>query len=76
MLTLLERLRAAGLRCESDLRGRSMKAMMRHASSLGARYAVIVGPRDYEEGVATVRDMASGEQTKVPLGDLAGALTA
>jgi histidyl-tRNA synthetase len=75
MLTLLERLRAAGLRCESDLRGRGLKAMMRHASSLGARYAVIVGRRDYEEGVATVRDMASGEQTSVPLGDLAGALT-
>ena len=75
MLTLLERLRAAGLRCESDLRGRSLKAMMRHASALGARYAVIVGPRDHEEGVATLRDMESGEQTRVALGDLAGALT-
>lgn len=74
MLTLLERLRAAGLRCESDLRGRSLKAMMRHASALGARYAVIVGPRDYEEGMATVRDMASGEQRQVPLGELTHAL--
>ena len=32
LMPLLERLRAAGLRCESDLRGRSLKAMMRHAS--------------------------------------------
>ena len=67
MLPALERLREAGLRCESDLRGRSLKAMMRHASSLGARRAVIVGAREHAEGVATVRDMDSGEQRQVPL---------
>ena len=73
---MLERLRAAGLRCESDLRGdRSLKAMMRHAASLGARRAVIVGPREHEQGVATVRDMESGEQREVPLGDLVEALS-
>ncbi|MGD9694887.1 MAG: histidine--tRNA ligase [Thermoleophilia bacterium] len=70
LLPLLERLRAAGLRCESDLRGRGMKAMMRHAAGLGARRTVIVGPREHEEGVATVRDMGTGEQRAVPLGAL------
>jgi histidyl-tRNA synthetase len=74
MLPVLERLRAAGLRVESDLRGRSLKAMMRHASSLGARHTAIVGPREHERGVATVRDMESGEQREVPLGDLGKAL--
>jgi histidyl-tRNA synthetase len=76
MLPVLERLRAAGLRCESDLRGgRGLKAMMRHAASLGARHAVIVGPREHEQGVATVRDMESGAQSEVPLGDLVEALS-
>ena len=75
-LALVERLRAAGLRCEWDLRGRSLKGMMRHAASLGARSAVILGPREHEAGVATVRDMQSGEQREVPLGELAGALRA
>ncbi len=70
LLPLLEELRAAGPRAESNLGGRSMKSMMRHAASLGARRAVIVGPREHEEGVATVRDMESGEQRTVPLGDL------
>ncbi len=70
MLPVLEAMRAAGLRCESDLRGRSMKAMMRHASSLGARRTVIVGAREHAEGVATVRDMQSGEQRQVPLARL------
>ena len=53
-----------------------MKSMMRHAASLGARRAVIVGPREHEEGVATVRDMESGEQRTVPLGDLVAGLAA
>lgn len=75
LLPLLRQLRAAGLRCESDLRGRGMKAMMKHAASLGARRVVIVGPREYEEGMATVRDMQSGEQTGVALGELVEALS-
>jgi len=70
MLPLLERLRAAGLRCESDLRGRSLKTMMKHAATLGARYAVIVGDREYAAGVATVRDMTAHEQREIPLGEL------
>ena len=49
-LALVERLRASGLRCEWDLRGRSMKGMMRHAASLGARRTVILGPREHEAG--------------------------
>ena len=75
MLPVLERLRAAGLRCESDLRGRSLKAMMKHAATLGARYAVIVGEREHAAGVATVRDMTAHEQREIPLGELVEELT-
>ena len=43
MLPVLERLRR-GPALRSDLRGdRGLKAMMRHAATLGARQAVIVG---------------------------------
>jgi histidyl-tRNA synthetase len=76
LLTLLERLREAGLTCESDLRGRSLKAMMRHAGQIGARRAVIVGEREHAAGLATVRDMESGEQREVPLGSLVEELSA
>lgn len=74
LLPLLQRIRAAGLRCEADMRGRGLKAMMKHAAALGARRVVIVGPREHEEGVATVRDMQSGEQASVPLAELIEAL--
>ena len=52
-----------------------MKAMMKHAASLGARRVVIIGPREYEEGTATVRDMHSGEQIQVALEQLTEALS-
>ena len=44
-----------------------MKAMLKHAASLGARVTVIVGPREAEAGVATVRNMMAGEQREVAL---------
>jgi histidyl-tRNA synthetase len=74
-LALVERLRAGGLRCEWDLRGRSLRSALRHAAGLGARRAVIVGPREHEAGLATVRDMDSGDQREVPLDALPEALS-
>jgi histidyl-tRNA synthetase len=70
LLPLIHALRAAGLRCETDLRGRSLKAMMRHASSLGVAACVIIGSREYDAGVAVVRDMTTGDQREVPLDQL------
>ena len=40
------------------------------ASDNGARWAVIYGDQEHEAGVATVRDMRSGEQTQVPAAQL------
>jgi len=70
VLPVLGQLRAAGLTCDAGWGARSLKSMMRQAAARGARHAVIIGPREAEEGVATVRDMASGEQRPVPIADL------
>jgi histidyl-tRNA synthetase len=67
LLPLLAELRERGLRCESAFGERSLRSMLRQADALGARRAVIVGPRDHAAGVATVRDMRSGDQEQVPL---------
>lgn len=67
LLPLVRKLRAAGLRCETDLRGRGMKALMRHASQLGARTTIIIGEREHAAGVAIVRDMTSGDQREIPI---------
>jgi histidyl-tRNA synthetase len=63
--------RAAGLRASVYL-GSSGKLgrQLKWASDNGARWAVIYGEREHEEGVVTVRDMGTGEQTRVPAAEL------
>jgi histidyl-tRNA synthetase len=43
---------------------------MKAADRSGAVYAVIVGERDLEAGAAQLKEMATGEQTSVPLADV------
>ena len=50
---------------------RKMAKAMKSASTVRARYAVIVGARDLENGEVTLRDMESGEQSQVGTGELA-----
>ncbi|MGB1675993.1 MAG: histidine--tRNA ligase [Miltoncostaeaceae bacterium] len=71
LMPMLRDLRRAGLRVEAGTAGRGLKAMMRHASGLGARRVVIVGPREHAEGLATIRDMQTGDQVEVPVGEIA-----
>ncbi len=75
LLPLAAKLRARGLAVDSDMRGdRRLKAMMKHANSLRARTVVIIGPRELETGVVSVRDMTSGDQIEVAIDALADAL--
>ena len=50
---------------------RSLKAQMRHASSLDAAYAAIVGDRELEAATVTLKRLADGAQETVPIGDVA-----
>ncbi len=67
--------RAAGLRASVYL-GSSGKLgrQLRWASDQGARWCLIYGSAEDEAGTVTVRDMDSGEQDTVPVGDLGGYL--
>jgi histidyl-tRNA synthetase len=47
---------------------------MKRANRLQAVAAVIVGDDELAKGVATLRDMATGEQQAVPLGEIAAGL--
>jgi histidyl-tRNA synthetase len=69
--------RAAGLRASVYL-GSSGKLgrQLRWASDQGARWCLIYGRSEQEAGAVTVRDMTSGEQTRVPLDDISSYLAA
>jgi histidyl-tRNA synthetase len=53
-----------------DYEPRSLKAKMRAADKLGARWAVLISAGDTARHVAKVRDMVSGEQAEVPWDEL------
>jgi histidyl-tRNA synthetase len=48
-----------------------MKKQMEYANRRGIPYVVIIGSEELQRGIATLKDMLSGEQREVALADLA-----
>jgi histidyl-tRNA synthetase len=67
---LVGQLREAGVSADMVYGDRGLKGAMKAADRSGAAYAVVVGDRDLAEGVGQLRDLRSGEQTAVPVGEL------
>ena len=66
-LAICERLRREGKICECDTVGRSLKAQMKYANKIGAKYTLIIGDSEIEAGRAQLRNMENGEQTEIEL---------
>ena len=62
---LAEELRDSGIRTDLEYTGRSLKAQMKTANKLNARYVVIIGEDEINSKSATVREMESGDQQAV-----------
>ncbi|MDT9686382.1 histidine--tRNA ligase [Streptomyces sp. TRM76323] len=73
---LVTELRKAGVATDMAYGGKSMKAGMKAANRSGARYALIAGDRDFEEGVVQLKDLESGEQEPLALDAVVDALRA
>lgn len=48
--------------------GRSLKAQMKYADKLGAKFSLVLGDSELEEQKAKVKNMATGEQKEISLG--------
>lgn len=68
---LLNSLRQQGLSAAMDFAGRSMKAQMKQANKLEAKYSVILGEDEISEGVVMLRSMEDSSQAKVPMNQVA-----
>jgi histidyl-tRNA synthetase len=67
--------RAAGLRASVYLgSSRKLGRQLRWASDAGARWCLIYGGAEEQSGTVTVRDLLSGEQAAVPIGEVGGYL--
>ena len=60
-------LRREGLSADFDHMQRSLKAQFRYADKQGVRVMVIVGGEEFSRGMFKIKNMASGEETEVPL---------
>jgi histidyl-tRNA synthetase len=65
---IAHRLRLAGMRCELEASGRSLKSAMRRADKLGARFALLLGEDELVAGKATLRDMHRQTDHRLVLG--------
>jgi histidyl-tRNA synthetase len=73
---LADALRQQGVSTVLAVGSRQLKAQLRQANSLGVAWVVILGEEELAAGEATVRDMASGTQVRVPLGTVVARLVA
>jgi len=71
---LAQSLRAAGIAVEASLRRSNVGNMMKRADSLGARFALVLGGNELASGRAKLKELKTGVEHEVALGDLAAAL--
>ena len=68
-IVLTKTLRDDGIWAEYDLAGRGLKAQMKYANKLGADFSMVLGSNEIESGKANLKNMETGEQTEISLGD-------
>ncbi len=71
---LAEELRRAGLCCETDLMGRSLKAQFKYADKIGARFVAVIGENELQEGVVQLKNMRTSSSVRVKFEELAQAV--
>ena len=64
-MSIASLLRLANIPTDIDLAGRNLKKQMEHAKN--ARFSIIVGPQELEEGNVVLRDMNDGSEGTIPL---------
>ena len=64
---LVYRLRKQGISAERDYLERSVKAQMKYANKIGAKYTVVLGDDEIERGTAAVKNMETGESEEISL---------
>lgn len=64
------KMRRSGISCEIDFLKRSLKAQMREADRQKAEYVIIVGSTEITEQIVPIKNMATGEQSKIAIANL------
>lgn len=65
--TLVKEVRETSLIAECDIVGRSLRAQMKYADKIGAKFSMVIGENEINENKAILKNMETGEKTEVPL---------
>jgi histidyl-tRNA synthetase len=68
--SLVRSLREGGLAAQASLEDRPLKAQLRMADRAGATFAAILGEKELQDAVVTLRRMADGHQETVKAAEL------
>lgn len=69
-MRIVSDLRANGVSAQTDVVGRSLKAQMKFADKIGAKYTMVLGDNEIAEGKAKIKNMNTGEAEEAELADL------
>ena len=68
--SLVHQLRQNGISAESDHMKRSVRAQMKYANKIGARYSFIIGDNEIANGTANMKNMDTGDVFEVSLDNI------
>ncbi len=65
---LMDKLHQCGVPADCDLCARGLKAQMKYADRIGAKYTMVLGDNELEAGKAELKNMKTGEKVEVSIG--------
>lgn len=68
-LQLSTALKREGSAAQTDVMGRSLRAQMKYADKIGARFTMVIGDNELETGEAVLKNMKTGEKITMKLND-------
>ena len=68
-LALVNALHSCGVPADCDICGRGLKAQMKYAGKIGAKFSMVIGDDELSSGKAALKDMSSGETKKIRIDD-------
>ena len=69
---IVSALRQEGVCAEFDVVGRSVKAQMKYANKIGAKFTMVLGDSELDSGKAILKNMETGEQREMELAAFEG----
>ena len=75
LVRIIGELRSNDIRADLSYGDRGVKGSMKAADKSGARWALVAGDRDLADGVVQLKDLVSGEQRPVAIGEVFGEIS-